>query len=499
MDNIRVRFAPSPTGYLHIGGLRTALYDYLFAKQRNGSYILRIEDTDRTRLVDDATKKLVEVLVRLGIKHDEGPQFDGEGVLYQVGDYGPYIQSKNVEAYAEAAQKLVDSGHAYHCFCSKERLDKVRTALQASGETPRYDGFCRNISREEAEKRIEKGEPYVIRLRLPEDTDITFNDGIRGEVTFNTRDLDDQVLIKQDGFPTYHLAVVVDDHHMEVSHVIRGEEWVSSTPKHIALYEAFGWQKPEYIHLPLILNEQKRKLSKRHDDVSVEGFLEEGYLEEALINYVSMLGWSPGEEDEIMSMDELLERFDFSKLSHSGAVFSIEKMKWVNAQHIRRLEINDLTNRAIPYMLKSGLINDDDVKNRIAWVRRMVASLADRVETLSEIPKKASVFFGEELLIENEEAAEVLKEADALAVIEALISEVRSLGEIDPEKPKAVLKSVQNATGFKGKTLFMTARVALSGQTHGVDLGDLIAILGKELALKRLEQAAELAKKGESL
>lgn len=496
-DNIRVRFAPSPTGYLHIGGLRTALYDYLFAKQRNGTYILRIEDTDRTRLVEDATKKLVDVLVRLGIKHDEGPQFDGEGVLYQLGDHGPYIQSKNVEAYAEAAQKLIDSGHAYHCFCSKERLDKVREALQESGETPRYDGFCRNISREEAEKRIEKGEAYVVRLRLPEDTDITFNDGIRGEVTFNTQDLDDQVLIKQDGFPTYHLAVVVDDHNMEITHVIRGEEWVSSTPKHIALYDAFGWEKPQYIHLPLILNEQKRKLSKRHDDVSVEGFLDEGFLEEALINYVSMLGWSPGEEDEIMSMEELLERFDFTKLSHSGAVFSLDKMRWVNAQHIRRLEINDLTNRAIPYLLQSELITNEDVKNRMPWVRRIVSSLTERVETLADFPKKAGVFFGDALVMENDEALEVLKEADALPVIEAIIAEISALSEIDPEKPKAALKSVQNATGFKGKTLFMTARVALSGQTHGVDLGDLIAILGRDLALKRLEQARELAKKGE--
>ncbi len=497
MENVRVRFAPSPTGYLHIGGLRTALYDYLYAKQRNGTYILRIEDTDRTRLIDDATKKLVDVLNRLGIKHDEGPQFDAEGVLYQLGDYGPYVQSKNVETYTEAADKLIESGHAYHCFCSKERLDKVRAALQESGETPRYDGFCRNISREEAEKRIEKGEPYVIRLRLPEDTDITFEDGIRGEVTFNTQDLDDQVLVKQDGFPTYHLAVVVDDHNMEITQVIRGEEWVSSTPKHIALYEAFGWEKPKYTHLPLILNEQKRKLSKRHDDVSVDGFLDEGFLEEAMINYVSMLGWSPGEEDEIMTMDDLLERFDFNKLSHSGAVFSIDKMKWVNAQHIRRLDLNDLTNRAIPYLLKAGSITNDDVKNNMPWVRRIVASLTERVETLADFPIKAEVFFGEELKIENEEASDVLKQADAKNVIEALIKEIESLNEIDFDNPKSVLKAVQKSTGYKGKTLFMTARVALSGQTHGVDLGDLLAILGKDLALKRLEQAKNLAEKGE--
>ncbi len=496
MDNVRVRFAPSPTGYLHIGGLRTALYDYLFAKQRGGNYILRIEDTDRTRLVEDATKKLVDVLNKLGIKHDEGPQYDANGVLYQLGDYGPYIQSKNVDAYKEAAKKLVESGQAYHCFCSKERLDKVREALQASGETPKYDGFCRNISIEEAQKRVEKGEPYVIRLKLPEDTDITFTDGIRGELTFNTQDLDDQVLIKQDGFPTYHLAVVVDDHNMKISHVIRGEEWVSSTPKHVALYDAFGWERPEFYHLPLILNEQKKKLSKRHDDVSVEGFIEEGYLEEALINYVSMLGWSPGEEDEIMTMDEILERFDFTKISHSGAVFSTDKLKWVNGQHIRRLDISDLTNRVIPYLLESGLISQDDIKNRIEWIRRIVSSLTERVETLKEFPEKAKIFFGNELIIENEEAEDVLKQENAKDVIEALIDEITSLNEIDFENPKSVFKAVQKSSGYKGKTLFMTARVGLSGQTHGVDMGDLLAILGKDLALKRLEQAKEIATKG---
>ncbi len=489
MGKIRVRFAPSPTGYLHIGGLRTALYDYIFAKQRDGDYILRIEDTDRTRLVDDATKSLVDVLNRLGVKHDEGPQYDSDGVLYQVGDHGPYIQSKNLDEYKAAADKLVKDGHAYPCFCSKERLDMVREEKRKAGQTPRYDGFCRNISPEEAQKRIEKGEPYVIRLKLPENTDISFKDHIRGDVTFNTEDLDDQVLIKQDGFPTYHLAVVVDDHNMEISHVIRGEEWVSSTPKHVALYESLGWEEPEYIHLPLILNEQKRKLSKRHDDVSVDGFLEDGYLEEAIINYVSMLGWSPGEEDEIMGMDELIERFDFSRLSHSSAVFSVDKMRWVNAQHIRRLDPDDLAERAIPYLLDSGLITQDDVKTRNPWVKRIVSSLSERVEVLKDFGEKAKVFFGEEIVMENSEAEDQLKTESAREVIEALIAEVETLEKIDEEAPKAPFKAVQKKTGHKGKALFMTSRVALSGQTHGVDIGDLMIILGKDLILKRLRGA----------
>lgn len=489
MDRVRVRFAPSPTGYLHIGGLRTALYDYLFAKQQGGDYILRIEDTDRTRLVDDATKKLVDVLNRVGITHDEGPQYDSKGVLYQVGDYGPYIQSKNIDRYREAAQTLVDSGHAYPCFCSKERVDMVREDKKKRGQTAKYDGFCRSISPDEAQKRIEKGEPYVIRLKLPENEDISFKDHIRGEVSFNTEDLDDQVLIKQDGFPTYHLAVVVDDHNMGITHVIRGEEWVSSTPKHIALYDAFNWEKPEYIHLPLILNEQKKKLSKRFDDVSVEGFLEQGFLEEAVVNYVCMLGWSPGDEDEIMSLEEILERFDFTRLSHSSAVFSVEKMKWVNAQHIRRLDTGELTNRAIPYMLSAGLISQDDVKQKLPWIRQIVASLSERVEILSEFAEKAAVFFGEELVMENKEAEDQLKDPAAKEVIGALMTELENLDADEIEDPKALLKAVQKKTGHKGKALFMTSRVAMSGQVHGVDIADLMQILGKGLVLKRLEKA----------
>lgn len=489
MDKIRVRFAPSPTGYLHIGGLRTALYDYLFAKQRNGSYILRIEDTDRERLVEDATKKLVETLNALGLKHDEGPQYDTNGVMYQVGDHGPYIQSKNLEEYQEAAQRLIESGHAYPCFCSKERVDMVREDMRQRGQTPKYDGFCRGISLEEAQKRIEKGEPYVVRLKLPESTDITFTDHIRGEVTFNTDDLDDQVLIKQDGFPTYHLAVVVDDHNMEISHVIRGEEWVSSTPKHVALYEAFGWEKPEYVHLPLILNEQRKKLSKRFDSVSVEGFLEEGFLPEAVVNYVSLLGWSCGEESEIMTMDELLERFDFTKLSNSSAVFSREKMLWVNQQHIMRLDDDELYTRCLPYYIKAGLITEEEAKEEAPRLRKITTSLKERCELLADFAEKAKVFYGDELVIENDEAVEVLRQKEAKEVIEALLVELDKINEIDTENPQAPVKAVQKATGHKGKALYMSLRVAMVGQTHGVDFADILVILGKDLIIKRLKAA----------
>ncbi len=486
---VRVRFAPSPTGYLHIGGLRTGLYSYLFAKKHGGDYILRIEDTDRTRLVDDATKRLVETLNYLGVRHDEGPQYDAEGVLYQVGDAGPYIQSKNLGSYTKAADKLIESGHAYRCFCSKERLDNIRSDMKKNGLTPKYDGLCRNLSESESKSRMENGEDYVVRLKLPESTDITFHDYIRGDVTFNTDDLDDQVLIKQDGFPTYHLAVVVDDHHMGITHVIRGEEWVSSTPKHIALYDAFGWEKPKYIHLPLILNESKKKLSKRHDDVSVESFLEKGYLKEALVNYVSLLGWSPSDDVEIMSLEDIIEKFDFEKLSHSSAVFSVDKLKWVNAQHIRGMDIDELVSRAMPFMLASGVISEDDVKNNKDLIKMMVSSLQERVELLSEFGEKAKVFVGEAVEMENSECEELLQGEHAPIVIESFLRAVREQGSLTDDNAKAPFKVVQKETGYKGKNLFMTIRVALSGNMHGVDMKDLLLILGYDKVIQRLENA----------
>ncbi len=486
---VRVRFAPSPTGYLHIGGLRTALYSYLFAKVNDGDYILRIEDTDRTRLVEDATKKLVDTLNYIGIKHDEGPEYDSNGVLYQVGDRGPYIQSKNLANYSKYADKLIESGHAYRCFCSKERLDHIREDMKKEGLTPRYDGLCRNLSEEESKSRMENGEPYVVRLKLPENKDITFHDYIRGDVTFNTEDLDDQVLIKQDGFPTYHLAVVVDDNHMGITHVIRGEEWVSSTPKHIALYEAFGWDKPKYIHLPLILNESKKKLSKRHDDVSVESFLEKGYLKEALINYVSLLGWSPEDDVEIMSLDDLIAKFNFEKLSHSSAVFSVDKLKWVNAQHIRNMDIEELMVRAIPFMIKAGTITDQDVTESRELVEKMVLALQERVEVLSEFGEKAKVFVDEDVVMEDESCLELLAGEHAKPVIETFLREIKALDSITDDNAKAPFKVVQKETGYKGKKLFMTIRVALSGQMHGVDMNDLLVILGKDKVISRLEKA----------
>ncbi|NTW30945.1 MAG: glutamate--tRNA ligase, partial [Candidatus Moranbacteria bacterium] len=347
---IRVRFAPSPTGFLHVGGLRTALYNYLFAKKNGGSFILRIEDTDKGRFVDGALESLIRSLEGIGVVPDEGvfllddPHVTERDAsrhseaypgVSEVGSYGPYIQSERLPLYAEYAEKLITSGHAYRCFCSRERLDLIRERQIADHQASKYDKLCATLSNEEVARRMAAGEPSVIRLNVPEDRgDIVFHDLVRGDVCINAKNIDDQIIVKTDGYPTYHLASVVDDHLMEVTHVIRGEEWLPSTPKHILLYEAFGWEPPIFAHLTLLLNPDKSKLSKRQGDVAVEDYLTKGYLPEALINFVALLGWNPGQGStkEVFSLSELAEVFDFAQVNKAGAVFDTRKLDWLNAQ-----------------------------------------------------------------------------------------------------------------------------------------------------------------------
>ncbi|KPU26542.1 glutamyl-tRNA synthetase [Caloranaerobacter sp. TR13] len=486
MAEVRVRFAPSPTGYLHIGNLRTALYDYLFAKNQGGKYILRIEDTDRTRYVEGAIENLIESLLWVGVKHDEGV-FIENGKLVQKGEYGPYIQSERLDIYKKYVDELIEKGHAYYCFCSKERLDKIREEQKSKGLTPRYDGHCRNITLEEAKKRIEAGHEYTVRLKLPPNKDIKFKDLIRGEITINTNDLDDQVLLKSDGFPTYHLAVVVDDHLMKITHIVRGEEWLSSTPKHIFLYEVFGWAKPVYVHLPTVLNKNKKKLSKRHGNVAVGDFRKKGYLPEALVNYLALVGWSPEDNREILSMEELINEFSFDRVSKTGGVFDIDKLNWINGQYIRKSDVDRITKLAIPHLVEAGFINEDDIKNRYEWIKMIVSAVQEKISYISEIVDKAYVFFKDKVEPENEEVIEVLKAEHIPNLIEAFEEELNSIEEIDEEFALNLFKKLQKKTGAKGRKLYMPIRAILTGQLHGPDLVKTILILGKQNILKRIE------------
>lgn len=490
MEEVRLRFAPSPTGYIHIGSIRTALYNYLFAKHNNGKFILRIEDTDRSRFVEGAIENLIESLEWAGIQYDEGV-FLENGKIVQRGDYGPYIQSERLDIYRKYIDELIEKGHAYYCFCSKERLDEVREEQKIKGLIPKYDGLCRSIPIDEAEERIANGEKYVVRLKLPHNKDVTFYDQVRGNITINTDDIDDQVLLKSDGFPTYHMAVVVDDHLMKITHIVRGEEWLASTPKHILLYDAFGWEKPEYVHLPTVLNKDKKKLSKRHGDVSVEGFKKQGYLPEAIVNYLALVGWSPESNEEILSMDELIEQFSFDRVAKTGGIFDKEKLDWVNGHYIRSKTPEEITELCIPYLKEAGYITDEDVEHRYDWLRTMVITVQESLSTVKEIVDKVDIFFGNKVVIEDEKALEVIKGEQVPELLNAFEEELEKIDEIDEDFAKSIMKRIQKKTGIKGKNLFMPTRVALTGNVHGPEMVNIILILGKQNILERIDYIRE--------
>lgn len=490
MSDVRVRFAPSPTGYVHIGGLRTALYNYLYARNKGGKFILRIEDTDRTRYVEGAIENMIEVLQWAGLDYDEGVYVGEDGQIIEKGPHGPYIQSERVKQgiYDKYIKKLLYEDKAYYCFCTQERLDNLREQQKADGMMPRYDGLCRGISREEAEERVANGEKHVIRIKLPANKDIHFNDAIKGHISINTNDMDDQVLIKSDGFPTYHFAVVVDDHDMEITHVIRGDEWVSSTPKHVYLYEAFGWEAPTFIHLPTVLGQDKKKLSKRNADVSVEDFKHKGYLRDALINYIALVGWSPETNQEILSHDELIDQFSFDRVSRSGGVFDVDKLDWVSSQYIKNLSDQELADAIKPYLEEAGYIDDSFDQDELLEI---AATFKTGINKLSDIAGQTDFIFADykdgdfysevKELFESEDAKKVLNR-----VVEILKDE-----EMNEDLAKSIMKRVKEDTGVKGKSLFMPVRAALTGTEHGPEMLHIFVILGNEEMINRLNYVLE--------
>lgn len=470
-NNVRVRFAPSPTGYLHIGGLRTALFNYLFARHYDGKFILRVEDTDRQRFSEGAVESLLQTLKKVCLNWDEGP----------------YFQSERTEIYKQHAEQLVNSNHAYLCFCTPERLEEVRKLQKSQGKQSQYDRHCRNLTEEEVKTKIESGTPSVVRLKVPLNEEIIFDDIIRGKIKIETNQVDDQVLLKSDGYPTYHLANVIDDHLMEISHIIRGEEWLTSVPKHILLYRAFGWNIPAMSHVPLILNPDKTKLSKRQGDVATEDFLKKGYLPEALINFISLLGWNPGEGDnrEIFSMSELVSLFTLNKVHPSGAVFNIEKLNWMNAQYIKAMDNDKLVESAKDY------IKDFDISDSAKLVRA-INVVKSYIHKLSDIPEYLSPFYAQypsdkspEL---NEEQKKTLESDNSQTVLKTLLEKLTKFETTTGNNFKPLLSEVQKETGIKGKELFHPVRLALTGEEKGPELGLIAYVLGKEESLIRLNK-----------
>lgn len=489
--NIRTRFAPSPTGFLHIGGLRTALYCYLWAKHNDGDYLLRIEDTDRTRYVEGSVENLINALNFCGVKHDEGPMLK-DGKVVEVGEKGPYFQSDRLDIYKKYINKLLDEGKAYYCFCDKDRLETLREEQIKNKQTPKYDGKCKNLSREEAEEKIKNGESYVIRMALPEDEDITFEDEVRGKVTINTKDVDEQVLIKTDGFPTYHFAVVVDDHLMDVNYVIRGEEWLVSTPKHIILYNYLGWKPPKFAHLPTVLNKNKKKLSKRHDSVAVEDFIQKGYLPEALINYIALLGWSDPNDREILSMEELIKDFDISRVTKAGAVFDTEKLNWVNAHYIKEKSNEELIALIKPYLLNENLIDDSTPEEILIYIIEAIKDKLNYFEESIELTKE--LFLKADLNALDDNAKEIMDMETNETLFSNLVSLFEKEDSLTPEIVGKSLKSIQKEFKIKGKALYMPTRIAISGIMHGADLTYILSILGKDEVISRLKTAIEFIK-----
>ncbi len=502
-QSVRTRFAPSPTGFVHIGSLRTALFSFLFAKKNKGSHILRIEDTDQNRLVSGAVENLLKVMSEVGIGFDEGYFLKPDGSLEEKGDYGPYLQSKRLEIYQKYALQLVEEKKAYFCFCSSERLDELRKEQVALKKPPMYDRHCRNLTAKEIEKKQAEfkalGKNPVIRFAIPLEGETVHNDLIFGVVKYQNQILDDQVILKSDGFPTYHLAVVVDDHHMKITHVIRGEEWLPSTPKHLLIANALGFQPAQYAHLPLILNPDKSKLSKRQGDVAVEDFLSKGYLKDALINFVAFLGWNPKTEQEIFSMDELMENFDLEKINKAPAVFDQNKLDWMNSQYIKTMNPSKLTNELLPYWLKyweANHLNFDKTVLPHEYFEQIANLEKERLKKLSEIGERTTYFFvrpkvDPKLMVWKKSTAESTKK-----VLNELAEFFKTLDTAKFSKAnlETELKSFIEKNGYDNGSVLWPLRYALTGQEKSPGPFEVASVLlfgqGKQEIIDRLIQAA---------
>ena len=469
---IRTRFAPSPTGYLHIGGLRTALYAYLFAKKYNGKFILRIEDTDQERFVEGATEVIYSTLHEAGLNWDEGPDIGG--------DYGPYVQTDRRDIYKKYAEELVARGGAYYCFCTKDELDVRREAVTAAGETFKYDKHCLHLSKDEIKSRLAQGCPYVIRQNIPAGT-TTFEDLIFGSITVDNDTLDDNVLMKADGLPTYNFANVVDDHLMQISHVMRGTEYLSSSPKYNLLYEGFGWEVPLYIHMPPVMKNAQKKLSKRDGDASYDDFAQKGYLKDAIVNYIALLGWNPGTMQEKFTLEELKEAFSVEGLSKSPAIFDAAKMTWLNAEYVRALSPEDFRKYALPYYEKAGLLGYRyDILDRILQPRvEIFSQIPDMVDFIVQLPEYDTELFTNK---KSKTDPAVAKEA-----LELVLPRLEALNDWTETALHDLLIGMAAELGWKNGTLMWPVRIALCGKmvTPGGAI-EAAALMGKEEAIRRL-------------
>ena len=480
---VRVRFAPSPTGYIHIGSIRTVIFNWLFARQNNGEFILRIEDTDRSRYVEDAVQVITDSLRWLGMEWDEGPEVGGE--------YRPYVQSERLAIYKEKAAELVKKGIAYRCNCTPERLEQMRQEQRAQGEMPMYDRHCRDLPPD----AISPDEPHVIRLKMPLAGETVVHDMLRGDVTFENRLIDDQVLLKSDGFPTYHLAVVVDDYLMGITHIIRADEWLPSTPKHVMIYKAFGWEPPIFAHVPLVLGLDGKKLSKRHGAVAVDEFRRQGYLPDALFNFLALLGWAPGEgeEQEIFSREELIARFDLTKVNLSPAVFSYEKLDWMNGCYIRAMSEDELLQQLIPFWEDAGMIPTPAPVELLHTLKTVVPLVQERLKTLRDVVELTDFIFADiEMPSADKLIGKNMTAVQSLEAIRRVQDLLANLVHFDAEALEPPMRKLAEGLGLKAGQLFTLVRNAVTGKQVSPPLFGSIEAVGRTTTLQRLERAEQV-------
>nr|WP_296010492.1 glutamate--tRNA ligase [uncultured Blautia sp.] len=482
MTQVRTRFAPSPTGRMHVGNLRTALYAYLIAKHENGSFMLRIEDTDQERFVDEALGIIYRTMEKTGLIHDEGPDKDG--------GYGPYVQSeRNAQGiYLKYAKQLIDQGDAYYCFCTKERLESLKSSV-GEKEIAVYDKHCLHLSKEEVQAKLDAGEPHVIRFNMPTEGTTTFHDEIYGNITVPNNELDDLILIKSDGFPTYNFANVVDDHLMGITHVVRGNEYLSSSPKYNRIYEAFGWEIPTYVHCPLITNEEHQKLSKRSGHSSYEDLLEQGFLTEAIVNYVALLGWCPEDNQEIFSLEELVKVFDYRHMSKSPAVFDIQKLKWMNGEYMKAMDEDKFYEMALPY-IKQVITRDLDLKKIANMVKTRIEVLPDipaLIDFFEAVPEYDISMYTHKKMKTNPEIS--------LEVLEKILPVLENQEDYTNDALYELLCGFAKENGYKNGQILWPIRTALSGkQMTPAGATEILEILGKEESLARIKAAVEKLK-----
>lgn len=488
-NEVRVRFAPSPTGPFHIGGARSALFNWLLARKTGGKLILRIEDTDLERSSRESEENIKAALKWLGMDWDEGIDVGGP--------YGPYRQTERLDLYKKYTEQLLAEGKAYYCYCTDEELEEERQALIKEGKMPRYMGKCRDLTPEQIAAYEAEGRKPTVRFRVPADQQIVINDLVRGTVTFDSNGIGDFVIVKSDGIPTYNYAVVIDDASMKISHVIRAEEHLSNTPRQCLIYDALGFEKPVFGHISLILGKDHTKMSKRHGATSVDQYRQLGYLPAGIDNFLALLGWAPNSEQELFTIEELIQEFSMERVAKNPAVFDIDKLNWINQQYMRQLDAEAFFEAAKPHMIEAGYMTGEEEGEKLAWLKKVVATAKDHVAFGAQIPACVEMYFNDEFDFENEEAAEVLKAETVPTVIAMLLEELPKLEVLDGAAVKGLFKTIQKTTKLKGKDVFMPIRVALTGNQHGPELAEMVPLLGIERTGKRVK--ASLAKAGITL